>query len=72
MNPTLAIEIWIWSAASYNYQATTDNVSEYSLKHYGRFIWIYVFAPYAAAVAAGLLSRKHYSILQEESQPSGE
>ena len=72
MNPTLAIEVWIWSSASYNYSINGNGDSQYTINHYGRYVWVYVFAPYVAAIAAGLLARIHYNNLEEESVPSGE
>ena len=72
MNPTLAVEIWVWDAIAYDYNVKGTPFSTFQDNHYGRYIWVYVFAPYAAAILAGLLSRVHFSNLQENSvRPEG-
>jgi hypothetical protein len=68
LNPTQAMSVWIWMKASYNYQFETSTTSGtppvtvwhiyewFSYYKYGNFMWLYILAPYLAAIPAGLLA----------------
>ena len=67
MNPTLAWEIYFWGMATYtNYNNADDHTSEYKLLHMGRYIWLYVIAPYVAAIFAGFFAKLNYNHLTGE------
>lgn len=61
-NPLIAMEVLIWSSASYSdgngYGYNDEN------KHLHRFAWIYILAPLIAALLAGFLGRIHFNLLE--------
>ena len=68
MNPTLAVEIWLWGMGTYNDRNPADNNQTIFFRdHDGRFIWIYLLADYLAAICAGLLAKQHFACIEDES-----
>ena len=60
----LSIMVSIWERVSYGYifrpnDEDPTNQTYYDYQHYGRYLWIYTFAPLAGGAAAGFLSRYH-------------
>ena len=69
MNPVLAMELWIWSAATYNQKdqpVLYPGQTQFTYLHYGRYVWIYILAPFAAAIVAGLLVFIHDGVSPPE------
>jgi hypothetical protein len=72
MNPVLALQLWIWSASSYNQKdqpVLYPGQTQFEYLHLGRYIWCYILAPMAAAVIAGLLVHIHDGV--SPSAPEG-
>lgn len=67
LNPTLAVQVWVWSAGAYRNHINILNPdeTEFGTYHLGRYLWAYISAPMAAAVLAGFLARLYNN--QEES-----
>ena len=62
-NPSVAINLFIWGRIAYNYDTfdprTGETLSEWDYKQYGRYMFVYLVAPFAAAIFAGLLAKYH-------------
>jgi glycerol uptake facilitator-like aquaporin len=56
LNPSLVIDIWIWGAGANNFISPEVGKTWFNYVHYGRYIWVYILAPYVAALMAGFLS----------------
>ena len=70
MNPTLAIAVCIWDVLAYQWTGSaTPQESWFKQQHFGRYIWVYVFAPYLGSVLAGLFARLHYNHLLQDAVP---
>ena len=69
MNPTLVVQIWFWGMGSYNDRISraSGETTVYHQRAYGRYIWVYILADYAAAFAAGYFARLHFDNLNENS-----
>jgi len=59
LNPTLALQLWIWNLGAYNYPLTNavDSVSFYSANRLGRYVWVYVGSATFAGFLAGFAAK---------------
>ena len=59
LNPTISLQVWIWSAGAYNNKINVLNPdeTEFGTYHLGRYQWAYIGAPIAAGVIAGALAK---------------
>lgn len=56
LNPTLAFELWIWGMGAYSDKMNPkDDRSQtiFEAGHYGRYIWVYVFASLLGGAIGG-------------------
>ena len=66
LNPTLALQTWVWSFLSYNQKLLNEDnqmVTKFSLDHMARYAWIYVLAPCMAGIIGGMLAKTHMKYL---------
>lgn len=72
-NPTMAIQLGIWGKSAYNDvivdPVTGGNISIWAMKGFGRFLWVYTFAPLGAGFLAGLVAKFHFRDTDDEQMP---
>jgi hypothetical protein len=61
LNPTLALQSMLWMYLTFHNQFDTlePDKSLWDQDHYGRYYWVYIFAPLLASLAAAFLAKKH-------------
>jgi glycerol uptake facilitator-like aquaporin len=59
INPTLALEVWIWSASYYTDIDPKSSQTDYEIGHYGRYVWVYLSAPLVASILGAFLAKQH-------------
>jgi len=69
LNPTYALQLWFWEMGSFNHGemnlATNYLITVYDAGFLGRYFWVYISAPLAAAIPAGIMAKKHLEILAD-------
>lgn len=72
LNPTLSIQVWVWSFLSYNEKVTdldNNKVTKFAFDNMGRYAWVYILAPCVAGIVGGMLAKchmRHLSKVQNE------
>lgn len=67
INPSLALEVLIWSAGAHNQKDNPQfpNKTEFQLRYYGRYAWIYLIVPFVSSILAALFAKKHVAYENE-------
>lgn len=63
-NPNLAFQMYFWNRYFYDYKMSTmTEQSEFERLQLDNYFWVYVSAPFAASVIAGIAAKLHLNAL---------